>query len=100
MKIQVLAECPMCGQPIAPKKLDEITARLAAEKDKEYSQRYKTDLQKAIETANQQALVKVNAAEKELQKYRESERDLLKREQALTFRNQEIDLEFQRKIAE
>jgi len=100
MNKQVLAECPMCGQEIAPKKLDELTARIAAEKDKEYSARYTTDLQKAVESATEQALAKATAAEKELQKYRSTEKDLLKREQALAFRNQEIDLEIQRRVAE
>src|SRR5436309_3501190 len=99
MKTQALAECPMCGQSIAPKRLDEITSKIAAEKDKEYSKRYANELHKAIETATQQVQAKATAAEEELKKFRATEQSLLEREQTLAFRNQEIDLEVQRKIA-
>jgi len=90
----------MCGQAIAPKKLDEITSRIAAEKDKEYSQRFRTDLQKAIDSATREIRARANAAEEELKIFRANEQRLLEREQALTFQKEELELEVQRRITE
>jgi len=98
MEKQIMAECPTCGQPINPKKLQEITATIAAEKDKEYAQRYKNDLTKAIEEKTIELAARVTSQETELKKYRDKESALLKREGALKLREEEIQLEVERRV--
>jgi len=98
MDNQALAECPTCGQPISPKKLQEITASISAEKDKEYAQRYKVELKKALEEKTRESDAKITALGTELKGYREKETTLLKREEALKLREQEIKLEIERRV--
>ena len=98
MEKQVLSECPTCGQPISPKKLQEITASIAAEKDKEYALRYKIDLKKALEEQTRESGAKITALDAELKGYRAKETALLKREETLKHKEQEIKLEVERRV--
>src|SRR5262245_61786401 len=96
---QLFAECPTCGQQITAKKLDEITATISAEKDKEYAARFTVQVQKAVETATQQVRARAETAERELTQLRKEEKNLLEREQALLLRQQDIDLEIHRRVS-
>lgn len=98
MEKEALVECPTCGQQISPRKLQEITASIAAEKDKEYAQRYKIDLKKALEEQTRDLGAKVTVLDAEVKGYRAKETVLLKREETLKLREQEIKLEVERRV--
>lgn len=100
-------QCPYCGQPITPKKLQEIEVRISFEKEEEYKKRLEAERENWLEKGKKLAeeeykkeLAQLSSVKGELGKYKEREEKLLELEARLKDKEQEIELDIKKRVSE
>lgn len=91
--------CPYCGQPITPKKLQEIEATISAQKEKEYNSLLEEQKQNIKEKVEKELRPRLLVVEKELDGYRKRETELFKREEEIRQEKDKMALEIHKQVA-